>query len=49
MTESDRAGKVLTLEGGDRSENSEKETTCPKIKLPMIRSHLNDQITFLDN
>lgn len=49
MTKSDRAGEVLTVEDGNGSEDSEEETTCPKIKLPMIRSLLNDLITFSDN
>lgn len=30
MTESDRAGKVLTLEDGDASEDNKEETTSPQ-------------------
>lgn len=50
MTESEIADEVMTLEDEDGSgDNEEEETAVPKTKLSVIRSHLDDIITFMDN
>lgn len=49
MTESEIADEVMNQKNEDGSEDSEEEeTTLRKIKLSVVRSHLDDLITFID-
>lgn len=46
MTGSEIADEAMILEDGNGSEdNEEEETTCPQIKLSVIRLHLHDLIS----